>query len=346
MVNIFCEGRMNMLRIFICEDDPKHLAFIKKQVANYITMSSLFMQVVYADVSPAAMLSHLEKSSEETGMYFLGLHLGGDIAGIEVAESIRKHDPRGFIVFLASDTESYKYIFKHKIEALDYIAKNDPYIKERIHECLDNAVEKLTTKATAIQNNFVFKLSDDVKNFLGATLAKDSMVTADRNKILYFKTVPDVKRMVMVHTNDGNLPVRGSLKQLEVELDDARFYKCQSNLIINLDRVVALDPVQCILALENSQKIKIATRRIKELSQRISEYKNNIPLLTKTKKETDDCFELTLDEIPLTDSSEPDIPAILEAHGLTHIDLSKAKIKVIKLDTDYDKVIMDTWQPS
>jgi two-component system response regulator AgrA len=334
-----------MLRIFICEDDPKYLTFIKKQVENYITMSSLVMQLVYVDVNPATMLSHLEKSSEGTGMYFLGLHLGGDIAGIEIAESVRKYDPRGFIVFLASDIESYKYIFKHKIEALDYIAKNDPYIKERIHECLDNAVVKLTTKVTAIQNNYVFKLSDDVKNFLGATLAKDSMVTVDRNKILYFKTVPDVKRMVIVHTNNGNLPIRGSLKQLAVELDDARFYKCQSNLIINLDKVVALDPVQCILALENSQKIKIATRKIKELSQQINEYKNNVPLLTKTKKETDDCFELTLDEMPLNDSGEPDIPAILKAHELTHIDLSKAKIKVIKLNTDYDKVIMNTSQP-
>ena len=317
-----------MLKVFICEDDPEYLAFIEKQVTNYITMSNLIMHMVCSDVNPSAIIHHLEKSPSDTGLYFLGIHIKEELGGIKLAETIRKYDPRGFIVFLASDATSYKFIFKYKIEALDYIIKDDPYIEERIHECLDDAVKKFTAKATILQNNFVFKLSEDTKSFFGNNImAKDSMVSVDSGKILCFMTVPDMKRTVIVHTIEGSFPVRGSLRQIEDEIDDARFYKCQSNLIINLDKVIALDPIQRILTLENNITINIATRKIKALNQRINEYEKNLPILAKSKNEY---YELILNEVPLTDNNEPDFPAILAAHGLSHVNLSKAK--VFKID--------------
>ena len=318
-----------MLQVFICEDDPKYLAFIEKQVTNYIAMSSLVMQMACSDVNPSAIIDCLEKTPGYTGLYFLGIHIGEEIGGIKLAETIRKYDPRGFIVFLALDSKSYKFIFKHKIEALDYIIKDDPYIKERIHECLEYVVKKFTAKATVLQNNFVFKLSEDTKSFFGNTImAKDSMISVDSSKVICFMTVPEAKRTVIVHTTEGSFPARGSLRQIEDEIDDARFYKCQSNLIVNLDKVIALDPIQRILILENNLIINIASRKIKELNQRISDYEKNLPILTKSKDEYYELIlnEVPLNEIPLNDDGMPDFSAILAPHGLSHLDLSKAKI--------------------
>jgi len=238
-----------MLKVFICDDQPKHLAFIKKQVENYILMNTFAMEMVCAETSPDPILKYLEENPGNAGLYFLDVHLNCDINGINLAAAIRKHDPRGFIVFITSDVKSHKLTFKHKVEAMDYIVKDDLEIKERIAECMNNAVEKLTAKASTLQDNFVFKISEDVKKPGGRSgLAKDSTVSIDKSKILCFMTDPDIKHTVIVYTTDGRKQFAGSLKHVEAKLGgDKRFYRCQNNLIVNLDKVTALDPVQGML---------------------------------------------------------------------------------------------------
>jgi len=263
-----------MLKIFICDDEPKHLAIIKKQVENYIVMSTFAMEIVCAETNPTPILKYLAEGSGDAGLYFLDLHLNCDINGIELAEAIRKHDPRGFIVFITSDAASFKLTFKYKVEAMDYIVKGDPYIKERLVECLDNAVEKLTAKATTLQDNFVFKISEDVKKFgSNSSLAKDSTVSIDKNKILCFITEPDIKHTVIVYTTDGRKQFAGSLKHVEAKLNgDERFYRCQNNLVVNLDKVAALDPIQCVLTLADNFEVDIAARKVKKLTERINSH--------------------------------------------------------------------------
>jgi len=263
-----------MLKIFICDDEPEYLAFIKKQVENYILMDSFAMEVVCADTSPGPILRHLEDSPGNAGLYFLDLHLNSNINGINLAEAIRKYDPRGFIVFITSDEKSFKLTFKYKVEAMDYIVKGDPELRQRIAECMSNAAEKLTAKSTVLQDNFVIKISEDIKKAGGrAGLAKDSIISIDKSKIRCFMTDPDIKHTDIVYTTDGRRQFTGSLKQVEAILDgDRRFNRCQNNLIVNMDKIVALDPVQGLLVLEGDIKVSIALRKIKKLNECISSY--------------------------------------------------------------------------
>ncbi|MCL2400619.1 MAG: LytTR family transcriptional regulator DNA-binding domain-containing protein, partial [Defluviitaleaceae bacterium] len=170
--------------------------------------------------------------------------------------------------------QSYKLTFKHKVEAMDYIVKSDIELKERIVECISNAVEKLTAKATTLQDNFVFKISEDIKK-AGARsgLAKDSIISIDKRTILCFMTESDIKHTVIVYTTNGRKQFSGSLKLVEATLEgDKRFYRCQNNLIINLDKVAALDPVQGMLILEGNFKTNIAVRKVKKLSEVVKSY--------------------------------------------------------------------------
>ena len=268
-----------MLKIFICDDEPRELAYIKKLVEKYVVMGAFAMEVVCAETSPAPILKYLEENPGDAGLYFLDLHLNSDMNGIDLATAIRKHDPRGFIVFITSDAHSHTLTFKYKVEAMDYIEKGGLELEKRIAECLNNAAERLTAKATTLQDNFVIKISEDVKKAGShSTLAKDSTIAIDKNKIICFMTEPEIKHTVMVYTTDGRKQFAGSLKHVEDRLaDNNRFFRCQKNLIVNLDKVVGLDPIQRILTLDDNLRIDIAVRKIKPLTERIKSYDENKP---------------------------------------------------------------------
>lgn len=162
-----------MLNIFICEDEQRHMDAVRKSIENHVMIHELAMDIVCAAHAPGEVMEYLKNNPGQAGLYFLDVHLNADIDGIRLGEAIRKHDPRGFIVYITSDGDSHRMTFKHKVEAMDYIVKGDPYMGERIGECIDNALAKLTATATPLQDNFVFKLSDDIKRFRGKTsLAK------------------------------------------------------------------------------------------------------------------------------------------------------------------------------
>lgn len=237
--------------------------------------STFATKIACATTSSTEIQQYLEENPGNIGLYFLDLHLDFEMDGISLAKEIRKRDSRGFIVFITSDVKSYKLAFKHKIEAMDCIIKGELDIKERIGECLDNAIERLVAKATPAMDNFVFKTAQDIDNFGGKhRLAKDSIISIDRNKILCFLTEPENKRLVKIYTTEGERLSADNLKNIETKLDNKRFYRCQNNLIVNLDKCVAVDTTQNMLVLADGLKIDIPSRRVKALNERIVAHQN------------------------------------------------------------------------
>ena len=264
-----------MLKIFICDDNKKHLDDIKSTVEKYIIVNELATSVACAETSPPLIIKHLENNSG-VGLYFLGLHFDNKINAIALAKSIRKHDPRGFIVFIASDTEAYRSnlecLLKHKVEVMDCIVKNEP-MQTRIQECIDYAVERYTAKPNQQQDNFTIKISNDAKKFGEYNnLAKGSIISIESNKIICFTTGPNMNRTVIIWTTNGQLQQQGNLTQIEATLDKNHFYRCQSNLIVNLSKIINLDPLHGVLTLEGNLQMNIASRKVKGLKERIFEY--------------------------------------------------------------------------
>jgi len=210
------------------------------------------------------VIDYLEKHPKNAGLYFLDYNLNHQgMDGKGLAEEIRKYDPRGFIVFITSDAKAHRLTFQHKVEALDYIVKGEPDVSERVRECINDANEKYTAKATALQDNSVFKLADDVKGFFGkSSLAKDSNVAIENDKILYFATEPDIKHTIIIYTTNGRITSPGSLKQVEASMD-SRFFRCQNNLIVNLDKVTGIDPIQHTATLEGNLTVDLVAKKIK-----------------------------------------------------------------------------------
>ena len=260
-----------MLSIYICEDDTRFLNYVKKEVEKYAFSETLAIEIACAVTSPDMVLSHLINHPPVAGLYFLDLDLKCEMNGIRLAEAIRKHDPRGFIVFITNDVDSYKLIFKHRVEALDYIEKSCSDLQRRIHECLKDVVKKFTSKATPMQDNILLELYEDVKGLKGYKndLAKDSLVAVSKAKILCFMTEPEVRRAVILYTTDGDrMMFCGTLKQIEAELDDKRFYRCQKNLLVNLNEITAIDPIMNEVFIGDDCIMNIPYRQTKKLIAR------------------------------------------------------------------------------
>ena len=48
------------------------------------------------------------------------------MTGLTLAQEIRKYDPRGFIIFVTTHSEMSYMTFIYKLEALDFILKDEP----------------------------------------------------------------------------------------------------------------------------------------------------------------------------------------------------------------------------
>jgi two-component system response regulator AgrA len=235
-----------------------------------VCIENFAMPVVCATTSPDDVLNYLKRNKGVSGLYFLDLDLGCDMDGIRLAEKIRVYDPWGAIVFITADAEAYKLTFEYKIEAMDYIVKDNSIIESRICNCLQNANAKFTNKDAALNDRFIVKINRDASDFLGSFKpSKDSIISMDSKRIMYFETSADIKNSIIIYTTDGSLEFRGSLSKIDKQLDKSRFYRCQRNIIVNLENIVAVDSARLTVLFENGMIVDVSPKQIHKLGQRV-----------------------------------------------------------------------------
>ena len=243
-------GIKDMLRIIVCEDNKEQRARITKYIEDSIMIENLDMEIALSTESPEEIIEYL-KENELTGLYFLDVDLNSKMNGIKLAEIIREYDPRGFIVFITTHAEMSYLTFMYKVEAMDYIIKdNCDAVKERIHQCILNAHKKYSSKATDLQKNFTIKVEDKIINI-------------EYSKILFFET-SDIIHKVILHAVDRQIEFYAKMKDIEAKLDD-RFYRCHRSFLVNKDNVKEVDKTNRVIHMINGQQCFVATRMLKGL---------------------------------------------------------------------------------
>lgn len=239
-----------MLKIYICEDNCKQLERIKKAVKNTILIEELDMEVALATSDPYEILSHVENSTE-AGIYFLDVELNSAIDGIELASKIRNHDALGFIVFVTTHPELSYLTFKYKVEALDYIVKDEyEKLESSIRSCIMNI------------NKRIVKTKKEVKKFFYAKCGQRVMHIPYEDIIL-FETAP-IPHKVILHTVSRRIEFYGHIGQILSELDD-RFYQCHKSYIINRDQITEVDKKNREIYLSGDNMCVASVRAIKGL---------------------------------------------------------------------------------
>lgn len=239
-----------MLKIFLCEDNKEQRLKFEQIINDIILIEDYDMTFQLSCSDPYEIINYL-KTSTTSGIYFLDVDLHSDINGIQLAEQIRKYDPRGFIIFVTTHAEMSYLTFLYKVEAMDYIIKdNYNNIQQRISDCIKNAHSKYTSKITDLQKVFSMRVNEKIINM-------------DLSEIIFFETSSTIHKVVL-HCQNRQIEFYSNMKDVEAMVDE-RFIRCHNSFLINRDKIKEIDKKNRIVYMINGEECLISTRGIKKL---------------------------------------------------------------------------------
>ncbi|EDX66419.1 LytTR family DNA-binding domain-containing protein [Bacillus cereus] len=238
-----------MLEIFICEDEIEQRERLKKYIENYIMIENLDMKIVVCTGEPQEVIDYL-KENNSTGLYFLDVDLQADKSGIALGAEIRHYDTRGSIVFITTHSELTYLTFAYKVEAMDYITKDEfTDIQKRVIDCIDTANKRYITNRHGNKKIFQTKLGDKV-------------ISVNYDEILFFETSSQLHKIIL-HGMNRQVEFYGKLKEI-VELD-SRFYRCHNSYVVNKDNIAEIDMKKREVYMVNGEVCYASSRFLKGL---------------------------------------------------------------------------------
>ena len=134
-----------MLQIILCEDDPKQRAHLENIMEDYVKDKADLVLALSVG-TPQELLHFLEHKPDRKGVYFLDIDLQQELTGIDLAMRIREKDAGAKIVFITTHAKMTTLVFRHKIEALDFIVKDREILRKEwknvwiplLHACRSN----------------------------------------------------------------------------------------------------------------------------------------------------------------------------------------------------------------
>jgi len=245
-----------MLRVFLCEDDPRWLKRLEAIVTDYIAFTDYDMKLELATHNPAKLLNHLQQQPAVAGMYILDVNLQHELNGIDLAAKLRQLDTIGKIVFVTTHGEMAYLTFRHRVEALDYITKDQPEkIIEKVQSCIDIVWQRY-------QDGFLEKPRFKVKT-------GSEVQNIDYEKIMFFVSHASQPHKLVLHTDNGRLEFYGTLSEVAESSPD--FYRCHQSYVVNIKNVRRVDKAQRIVEMTNGEAATVTPRKIKTLLKAIAE---------------------------------------------------------------------------
>ncbi|MGH4123314.1 MAG: LytR/AlgR family response regulator transcription factor [Clostridium sp.] len=240
-----------MLKVVICEDNKNQREEITQIVENAILMEDFDMELAIASQYPKEILDYMENNKDMIGIYFLDVSLHASMNGLQLAEKIRELDPNGFIIFITTHSEMSFLTFEYKVEAMDYILKdNYQNIKERVNKCIQKS------------NNLYYSKNNNTDKFFTVT-CDDSVLNIKYRDILFLETSEQIHK-VRIHAQNKQVEFYGTLKDIENTLDD-RFYRCHRSFIVNRDMINRIDKKERIIYMINGEQCFASTRYMRGL---------------------------------------------------------------------------------
>lgn len=199
-----------MIRIALVEDDPIY----QKQLQGYLDR---FAQEQGETLSVAAFCDGHEIAYHYKAGYdiiLMDIELG-TVSGMEAAELIRKSDAEVVIIFI---TNSPQYAIRgYAVEALDYILKPVSYYA--FSQRLLRAVERMGHRK---------------RQYFGVNLGRGQVKKLPLSAIYYVEVQ---EHILIYHTAQGDLTVSGTMQEVEKQLSDKGFFRCNKGFLVNLEHV-------------------------------------------------------------------------------------------------------------
>ena len=242
-----------MIPIYICDDEKLISDRLEHIISNQITILNGDMGPVRAADTPEKLLD-LQRKDTIPAVYFLDIDFPGRMSGLELAQKLRLHDPRGFIIFITAHDDLTFETFRLRLEALDYIVKGDyDAMAVRVRACLTSIQERLTCERPKNGRYCTIRLFDTVRHIPVET-------------ILYFEAL-GFKHTLCLHLDNELLEFNSSLEHFAEEMGED-FWRCHRGFLVNRNRIRTVDLKRQAVILDNGEECPLSRRAKTEYNTR------------------------------------------------------------------------------
>lgn len=240
------------MNIVVCDDNANFLKQLITIIENFAFIEENSIKVAFSSTSPDELLQYIV-SNQPVDCFFLDINFNGQMNGLEIAKVVREKYPLASIVFVSTHSELLQLTMKYKVEALDFIIKDEmDSLTSNVTEVLVAAYEKYKKIGNdPVMRYFQLNTGGFIKNI-------------KYDDILYFKSSGSSHKITLVSKN-GFFEFYQSLEDIE-KLSD-QFFRCHRGYIVNLDKVKLFNKKKAVVVMENDEQCPVAHRRIKEFER-------------------------------------------------------------------------------
>lgn len=239
-----------MIPIFICEDDSLQKSVIESIIYKKILIEEYDMKIELSTADPYELKKYIDSRDSIGGVYFLDIDFNTDINGIQLASYIRKKDINAKIIFITTHSELLQLTFEYRVEALDYIMKdNVTLIQQKIFDCLENAYSYYTSDKNEDMDKVKFKIGNTVK-----LLSLDD--------IMFIETTGTPHKL-NIHLKNGSFELYETLS--EIEKLSPFFVRVHNSVIVNKNNIDYIDKKNKVAVMTNGESCILSVRGIKKI---------------------------------------------------------------------------------
>jgi len=231
-----------MVKVYIVEDDNNQRERLTKYIDEIIKKNNLDLEIVLSTDKIKDLVCNIDAKGRR-GLYFLDIDLGEDIHGLELAQFIRKYDPRGYIIFVTTHSELNILTFKYKVEAMDFIVKDDfQEMATRVEECLIKVDEQEKVSYEPPRDSYIIEIGE-------------KSIEYEKDNIIFFKKNGKHKKIIL-HGINRQIEFNGSIREIEEKVGN-NFFRVSSSTLINLDKAKTVALNGNYILMKNGETCKI-----------------------------------------------------------------------------------------
>ena len=234
-----------MIPVYICDDEQAISRRLKKIISDQIMILNSDMGPVQTADCPAGLLE-LQQQNMVPAIYFLDIDFPGQISGLELAQKLRRYDPRGFIVFITAHGDLAFETFRLRLEAMDYIVKGDyDAMSVRVRDCLTSIQDRLRDEPSGQGRYCTLKLFDTIRHI-------------PIEDILYFEAL-GYKHTLRLHLVNELLEFNSSLDHFGEQLGDG-FWRCHRGFLVNREHIRTVHLKEQIVELDTGEECPLSRK--------------------------------------------------------------------------------------
>ncbi len=222
-----------LIKIVICEDEKEQQELLGKYIKEIFGGLSVSYELKVFNSGEEL----LENYSKNTDILLLDIQMC-QINGMDTARKIRELDDKVEIIFITSLIE---YALEgYEVRAYRYLIK--------------------PVKYDDLKNNMINCIKEiDIKNKYILIKEEGKRIKLDINEITYIEVQ---KEDITIHTLNEIYKIKGTMNNIEKEINCCRFFRCHKSYLLNLEHLKSIK--QYVAILENKEEVPVSRYRFKD----------------------------------------------------------------------------------